>query len=184
MSKLNKIIKGIGVLVILLILFRGFLYRNIVNYSKIEARNNVNLTDKVLIKEIDQQIEKNILTIEEIIELSNKITSEKLKFTFSKVPSNPNLIFKTKKANCIGYSSLFNSIGNYILKKQKMTNEYEFNHLVGKLYIFGFNIHNLLSSPFFRDHDFNEIRYKKTNNKKHVDPSLRDYLRIEYVNSK
>lgn len=183
MNRFKKIIKYIGIITILLIIFRGPLYRTFVNYSKVQVRPNITLTDKNLIKEINDQTENKILSVKEIIKLSNRITSKKLNYTFNKVSSNPNLIYESKKANCIGYSSMFNTIGNYILRNQKMTDEYEFIHLVGELDFFGFNVHNLFSSPFFKDHDFNEIRYKQTGNKKFVDPSLRDYLRIEYVTS-
>ncbi|WP_324027669.1 hypothetical protein QSV08_06900 [Maribacter sp. BPC-D8] len=141
------------------------------------------MTDQNLIKEINVQTENKTLSIEEIIKLSNKITSEKLKFTFNKVSSNPNLVSELKKANCIGYSSLFNSIGNYIIRKQKLTDQYEFIHLIGKLDFFGFNIHKLFNTPFFKNHDFNEIHDKRTGERKFVDPSLRDYLRIEYITS-
>ena len=181
MKKLKKIIKYFGVLILLLILFRGLLYRTFVNYSEVEVRKSITLTNQNLIKEIKKETVGKRLNIEEIITLSNKITSEKLTFTFDKVSSNPNLTFELKKANCIGYSSLFNSIGNYIIKEQKLTNEYEFIHLVGELDIFGFNVHNLFNSLFFKDHDFNEIENKHTRESTFVDPSLRDYLRIEYV---
>lgn len=184
MNKLKKNSTYFGVLLIVTILFRSFLFRSSVNYSKISVRDNVILTDKNLINEIDKKTEKKMLTIEEIIKLSSDITNEKLKFTFKKTSSNPNISSKLKKANCIGYSSLFNSIGNYIIRKQKMINKYEFIHLVGKLDVFGFNIHNLFNTPFFKDHDFNEIAFKKTGENKFIDPSLRDYLRIEYVTSK
>ncbi len=183
MSKLKKAIKYFGIFIILIILFRGFLYRISVNYLKIKVRNNITLTDKNLIKEIDKRTNEKILSIEEIIKLSNIITSEKLNFTFNKVSSNPNLVCELEKANCIGYSYLFNSIGNYIIEKQNLSDKYEFKHLVGKLYFFGLDIHKLFNSPFFKDHDFNEIRNKQTDEKKYVDPSLRDYLRIENVTS-
>ncbi len=183
MSRFKKIIKYIGIIIILLILFRGFLYRTLVNYSKIEIRNNIELTDKNLIEKINEQTENKTLSIEEIIELSNRMTSEELNFTFDKISSNPNLVSELKKANCIGYSSLFNSIGNYIIGKQKLTDKYEFKHLVGKLDFFGLDIHKLFNSPFFKDHDFNEIKNKLTNEKIYVDPSVRDYLRIDNVTS-
>jgi len=183
MNIFKKIIKYIGILNILLILFRGFLYRTSINYTKVEVRKNITLTDKKWIKEINKQTKGRTLSIEEIIKLSNKITSDNLNFTFNKVSSNPNLVSELKKANCIGYSSLFNSIGNYIIGKQKLNHKYEFIHLVGKLSFFGFNVHNLFNNPFFKDHDFNEIKYKQTGENKYVDPSLRDYLRIEYVTS-
>ncbi len=183
MNRFKKSIKYFGILIILLILFRGFLYRTSVHYSKVEIRKNRTLTDKNLIEEITKQTDGKILNIDEIIKLSNKITSDKLKFTFDKVSSNPNSVSKLEIANCIGYSSLFNAIGNYILKNQKQTDQYEFIHLVGELDFFGFNIHNLFKSSFFKSHDFNEVKYKKTDEKKFIDPSLRDYLRIEYVTS-
>lgn len=184
MRRFKRIITYFAILVILTILFRGFIYRISVNYTQVKIRSNITLTDNKLIKEIDEKTENKVLNINEIIELSNQITSEKLDFTFNKVSSNPNVASELKKANCIGYSSLFNSIGNYIIKKQKMTDKYEFIHLVGKLDVFGFNIHNLFNSPFFKDHDFNQILNKKTGEKEFVDPSMRDYLKIEYVTSK
>lgn len=183
MKRFKKIIKYIGIIIILLILFRGFLYRISIHYSKVGIRNKIRLTDKNLIKEINAQIENKTLSIEEILKVSNRITSKKLDFTFDQVSSNPNLVSELKKANCIGYASLFNSIGNYIIEKQKMTDKYEFIHLVGKLDVFGYNVHKLINSPFFKDHDFNEIKYKQTGQSKFVDPSLRDYFRIEYVTS-
>ena len=181
MNRFKKIIKYLGIIIILLILFRGFLYRISVNYSKVAIRSDIALTNKKLIQEIDEQMEGKKMSIEEIIELSNEMTSRKLYFTFDKISNNPNLVSELKKANCIGYSSLFNSIGNYIIEKQKLTEKYEFIHLVGKLNFFGYNIHNIFKSPFFMNHDFNEIKGKKTGKKKYVDPSLRDYFRIEYV---
>ncbi len=183
MNRLRKYIKYFGILLVLLTVFRGFLYRVSVTYSKVAIRNNITLTDKKIINEIDKHIEGKILSIEDIIKLSNKITSKKLQFTFDKVSSDPNTVAELQKANCIGYSSLFNSIGNYILNKKNLTDRYEFIHLVGKLDFFGVDLHALFNSPFFKDHDFNEIKDKQTGNKKFIDPSLRDYLRIEYITS-
>ena len=183
MNRFKKIIKYFGIFIILIIIFRGFLYRISVSYSKIKVRNNITLTDKNLIKDIEKRTDGKILSIEGIIQLSNKITSEKLNFTLNKVSSNPNLVCEFGKANCIGYSSLFNSIGNYVIGKQNLTDKYEFTHLVGKLDFFGFDIHKLFNSPFFKDHDFNEISNKLTNEKIYVDPSVTDYLRIDNVTS-
>lgn len=183
MKRFKKIIRNIGIIIILLILFRGFLYRVFVNYSKVSSRNKITLTDKNLITELDAQLGGKILSIKEIISLSNKMTSKKLSFTFQKVPSNPNKISELQTANCIGYSSMFNSIGNYLITKQHQNDTYEFNHFVGEIDVLGFNIHNLFNSPFFKDHDFNEIKNSQTGEKIFVDPSLRDYIRIEHVTS-
>ncbi len=177
-------IKYIGTIICVFILFRGYLYRFFVTYSKVTIRNEIVLTDENLIKKIDHTIAHKKLTIEDIVTLSHKITSETLNFTFHKVSNNPNQVSKLKIANCIGYASLFNSIGNYIIKQQELAHRYQCIHWVGKLHVFGYNIHKLCNSPFFIDHDFNEIRDKKTKKSTYVDPSLRDYVRIEYVSSK
>ncbi|WP_158973634.1 hypothetical protein [Cellulophaga sp. L1A9] len=183
MNRFKKIIKYLSLLILLLILSRGVLFRTLVKYSEVDRRKNSVLTDKNLIAEINYQTEGKVLNIEEIIALSNEITSDTLAFSLNKVSSNANSVYTSKKANCIGYSSLFNSVGNYILAEQKLTDSYEFIHLVGALNVLGFNIHNLFDNPFFKDHDYNEIKYKKMNTKLFVDPSLWDYLRIEYVSS-
>ncbi|MCL5246605.1 hypothetical protein M4I21_12340 [Cellulophaga sp. 20_2_10] len=183
MRRLKKIISYIGIIALLLILFRGFIYRKSVHYTQVKTRNNISLTNKTLTKSIDKELKNKILNIDEIIELSNQITSKKLSFTFGKASSNPNLVHGVTKANCIGYSALFNSIGNYIIAKQKMTDTYEFEHLVAKLDFFGIDVHKAFNSPFFKDHDYNEVKFKKTGESKFVDPSLSDYLKIRYIKS-
>jgi len=161
--------------------FRGITYRSSVNYSKVTVRNHITLTDKGLIKEIERQTDGKILSIDEIIKLSNKITSESLSFTFDKVSNNPNTVYELKKANCVGYAALFSAVGNYIIRKQNQTDKYVINHVVGELDFLGFKLHGLFNDPFYKTHDFNEIIDKKTGEKKYIDPSLRDYFRIEYV---
>ena len=159
MKRFKKIIKYLGIVILLLIFFRGFLYRMSINYSTVRSRENISLTDEKLILQINEQIENKILNIEQIIKLSNSITSEQLNFTFGKASANPNALSELEKANCIGYSALFNSIGNYIIRKQNVADQYAFVHLIGKLDVFGYDIHSLFDSPFFKDHDFNEIQY-------------------------
>ncbi|WP_346880757.1 hypothetical protein [uncultured Algibacter sp.] len=142
------------------------------------------LTNVNLINEIDAQIKNKILNIEDVIDLSNQITSEKLKFTFNKAPSNPNNTLIKNRAHCVGYAALFNAIRNHILKHQNMTEHYEFTHLVGKLHVLGYDIHNVFDRPFFKDHDFNAKRNKISGKTIFTDPSVRDYLRIKRVRLK
>ncbi len=171
------------IFMILLIAFRGLLYRTAINYTNIETRKSEVLTNQNLIDEINLLTEGKVLDIEHIIKLSNRLTSEKLKFTFQKSIGNPNKVLVTKNANCVGYAALFNAIGNHLLEKQKLTNKYEFSHLVGKLEIFDCDIHELMNDSFFNDHDYNQIRNKVTDERLFVDPSLRDYFGIERVSS-
>jgi len=184
MKRLKKIIKYIGLLILLLFFARRFIYQSLMNYVMIDVRQNVTLIDKKLLNEIDKKTPNKTMNIEDIINLSNEITSQKLSFTFNKVSNNPNKIYKTGKANCKGYSSLFNSIGNYLVSKQKLADKYEFRHLYGKIDILGMNIHKFSTSPFFKFHDYNVIINKQTREKIYIDPSLNDYLGIDYVRSK
>lgn len=184
MKWVNKIFKYVIIIIVLLILCRGFIYKLLVNYSVINFRDNIVLIDDILIEEIDKKTNNKLLSIEDIIEISKDLTSEKLKFTFNKTSSNPNKISTLNKANCIGYASLFNSIGNYLINKNELDTKYEFNHLVGKLDVLGHDIHTLFNSPFFKDHDFNEIKNIETGESLFLDPSLNDYFKIDSVTSK
>lgn len=184
MKKINKYTKIVIIIIVLVFMFRGLIYRKLVFYNKIGKRENIRLINKDLVKIIDNRINHKILNIDEIIKITNEITSQQLSFSFNKTTSNPNEILKLKKANCIGYSSLFNTIGNYIIGKQKLTNKYEFIHLIGKIEVLNYDVHNLFDNAFFKNHDYNEIVNKKTHQKIFVDPSLYDYLRIKNVTSK
>ena len=63
MNRFNKIIKYLGIIIILNILFRGFLYKTSVNCLKIKTRPNIKQTDKKLIEEINEQAENKTLSI-------------------------------------------------------------------------------------------------------------------------
>lgn len=178
---MKKLFRFLFFTLLILIIFKGILYRTLVNYSVIITRTNIKLTDGTLCAKIDKKTKEKTLTIAEIITLSNSITSDHLSFTFNKTSSNPNTISKDKKANCIGYAALFNSIGNYILEEKQLSDSYRFSHLVGKLDVLGFDIHSLINNPFFKDHDFNKVKNLKTNDTYFIDPSLSDYLYIDSV---
>ena len=123
------------------------------------------------------------MTLETIAEISQEITSEKLHFVSRSLEANPNTSFNTKKANCIGYSAMCNAIGNHIIRQNNLQETYEFKHLVGKMYVFGYDIHELFSSPFFKNHDYNVIINKQTGEKIYLDPSVYDYTWIDRVRS-
>lgn len=182
--KLKKSTKLFLITLLILYFFKGIIYRFTVNYSIINTRAHIELNAPSLHRKIDSLIYEKTLNIHQIIKLTNSLTSEELSFTFNKVTNNANKVLKNKKANCIGYSSLFNSIGNYILKQKKLNHLYKFKHLVGKLTVLGFDLHQFINNPFFRDHDFNEIKNIKTGAIYFVDPSLSDYFYIDAVTCK
>ena len=118
------------------------------------------------------------------MKIADKLTKEELKFTKNRVSNNPNKLIDTNQANCVGYSAMFNSIANYLINKNKYENEIEVEHKIGQLELFGINLHQFFESPFFRDHDYNEITDKNTGKKILVDPVVSDYLRIKRVAQK
>ncbi len=182
--KVGKILTILLIIFILIVIFSGFLFRVFINYSTVSVRNNIALTNKKLISKIDKLTYGKVLNINKIIDISNNITCEELNFTTNKISSNPNIAFECKQANCIGYSSLFNSIGNYLIKKQKLNKQYEFIHWVGHVDFMGFNIHKLSNNSFLRDHDFNEVKNKITQQSEFIDPSLNDYFCIDKIKCK
>jgi len=122
--------------------------------------------------------------LKSIVEVADEITTTELKFTTNRASNNPNELINTKQANCVGYSAMFNSITNYLIRKNELQNEIEAEHKIGQLELFGINLHQYFESPFFRDHDFNEITDKKTGNKISIDPSVSDYLWINRISKK
>ena len=124
------------------------------------------------------------MTIEKIVQISRSITTQELSFTTTQISRNPNDLFISKKANCVGYAAMFNSIANYLIQSNHLELKYAANHRIGRLELLGFNLHAFFNSPFFRDHDYNEIIDLQKRNTLAVDPSVTDYLGIDYVSKR
>ncbi|MBK6835259.1 MAG: hypothetical protein IPG89_13700 [Bacteroidetes bacterium] len=170
-------------LLLLVVLFRGFLFRNSVVYHQIKSRDALIIKDDKLIEFVNTS-DIDTACIEEIIESALDITSEKLSFTDGTCDVNPDKLFYSSKSNCIGYAGFYASICNYLLKKYHLDKEWKATSVVGKLNLFGYDIHKLFSSPFFKDHDFVVIENKISRIKYAVDPTIHDYLGVEYITVK
>lgn len=156
------------------------------NYTSIGTREETRITNEKLISIIKLKLPDRQIKIEEIINIarSRSITVEELSFTKNQVSRNPNDLIKTNKANCIGYSSMFNSIANYLIRKNGLEGSYKSKHCIGKLELLGINLHHFFDSPFLRDHDYNEIVNLRTTKVISIDTSVSDYFKIDYVSSK
>lgn len=185
MKRLKRIFFTILILLSIGIGLRGTLYRYIVTYKSIGQRANYEVSNEHLILYIEERIaEKDSSNIEDVIKTSLVLTSKMLNFTFSKNEIDPNKLIDTKTANCIGYAAFFSSICNYQLKKYNLSGQWVASSEIGQLFVFGTNIHNYFDSPFFKDHDFVIIKNKTTNEAFAVDPSINDYLYIDFVTFK
>lgn len=181
---MKRFLKIIAILFLVLILFRGIIYRSFVKYYEIGERIEIKITSKTLIKKIKGASANKTMNSKVITEISNSITIEELSFTSRKTSNNPNELIDTKLANCIGYSAMFNSIANYLIDKNNLNGQVEVNHKIGQLDLLGINLNQIFNSPFFKNHDYNEIIDLNTGEHFFVDPSVSDYLGINKISSK
>ena len=181
---MKKIFKIITVFVLIIILFRGIIYRTLIKYNEIGTRNEVRLTNANLKAIIKSKSINTKMDLKNILKIANEITNEELKFTWEKSTNNPNEVIATHKANCVGYSAMFNSVVNYLIRENALQDKIEAKHKIAHLELIGINVHNHFKSSFFKDHDFNEVINKKTGDKFYIDPSVSDYFGIRRIKTK
>ena len=185
MKILKRILLTVLLFSVICIVLRGTLYRHIVSYKSIGKRTSYVITNNKLIQYIEENgIEKESINIEDIIKRSLSLTSKALNFTFSENDRNPNQLIDSKTANCIGYAAFFSTVCNYQLKKYNLSEQWIVSSEIGQLFVFGINIHNYFDSSFFKDHDFVIVKNKITEEVFAVDPSINDYLYVDYITLK
>lgn len=86
--------------------------------------------------------------------------------------------------HCVGYASFFATACNFNLKKHHLDGSWVGYPDIGNLYFLGANVHPYFKSPFFKDHDFAIVENKQTGEKIAVDPTVADYLWIDFVTLK
>ncbi|NDV66699.1 hypothetical protein [Bacteroides sp. 224] len=177
---LKRLLLALLIFSVVIVIFRGALYRAAVTYQSVGQRLSYKITNENLIQYIEENT-KEVTQIEDIIRESLSLTSKKLSFSFAKASNDPNQLIETGVANCIGYSTMFCSVCNYLIAQNDLLEHWEASAHIGQLNVFGVNIHSYLNSPFFKDHDYVVIENKQTKEKFAVDPSVNDYLRIGYI---
>lgn len=178
---MKKALKILGITLLLLLLLRGFLFRLLVTYVEIGERPTIEITDEAFIMRIEERAAESVMDIENITEIAMELTTEILHFTTKRASNNPNELIHTKQANCIGYAALFNSIANYLIQKHQLQEELAAEHKIGQLELLGINVHPFFKSSFFRDHDFNTLRNKKTGVTVFLDAGVCDYFFVDRV---
>lgn len=176
---MKKFLKYSFLVLLALFLIRGWLFRQLVNYHSVSERPALALTNPSLSQRIENQSVDS--SIQSIVRRSLVFTSGQLSFTFDKCDTDPNLLFASQDANCVGYAAFFNTTCQALLRKENLENRYRVKHLRGKLTLLDFDLHLLTSSPFFRDHDYNVVEDLETGEKIYVDASLQDVLGIRFV---
>lgn len=162
--------------------FRTTIYSTLTFYDIVHSVATIELTDEVIIEEVDQfLIENPNCTIEELIEKSLKMTAETLVFSTASGTTDPNELRKIGRSHCVGYAAMTNSIVSYGLSKLENSG-YQSNHYRGRIYVLGYEVTSLSSSPFFRDHDYVEVTNPGQGIRLRVDPSLYQFTRIGVMN--
>ena len=185
-SYLNIVVRPIKIFLIsllILFVFRRFLFRLTVKYSIQKERGHIELVDENLIKLVVNQIEGKELNFEGIVKVSLRLVSEILSFSQKKLSNNPNELLIQGRANCVGYSALFNSIFNLIAEDEELQQHYISKHFVGKIYFLGMDITGISDNSFWRDHDFNKVENLVTVETIYLDPTIFDYIRIDRISA-
>lgn len=163
-------------------MLKGVLFRALVSYEIIHQRNTVTITDKVFIEKIENETRGiEDFTLAQIAAIGSKLTTDHLSFTFENQSQDLSKVLKSRKANCVGYARLFNSICEYIISSNHLEEQFSTNHIVAKIYFFNYELTQLFDAAFFKDHDF--VQIVDLDKEKHLffDPSLKDYIGVGEV---
>ena len=179
----RKIKKRILVFTLLLLVFRGPIFRLAIKYEPIKERSSFKIEEQEFRTWVENEVKgEKINDLADLDRASMRLTTKRLRFTKQKATANSNLAFTLGKGNCKTYSAFYQTIANELIRSNGLEKEYETKHVVGKMKLFGINLHALFNDPFFRDHDYNQLINIKKGKKICVDPSLADYFWIERVN--
>ena len=108
-------------------------------------------------------------------------TANALVFTIEPAANDAAGALRSGRANCVGYAVLFQRTCEEKLLQAGLSGEWRVLHLRGLLYCGDFNLHHLVYSPFWKDHDICAIENRATGQRILVDPSLFDVARIRRV---
>lgn len=180
-SWMNKLVKILVVFVVSSFILKGVIFRMCVKYKAIGERPIISITSQNLKARVESSTSMKSMDLKKIVDLAGRITLNELSFSSKKKSQNPNDLINSKEADCVGYAALFNSVANYLILKHQLQDEIIATHKIGQLNLFGVDVHPYINDPFFKDHDYNEIKNIKTGEVILIDPSLRDYTGVKWV---
>jgi len=175
MKRLKRFVRYFLIIVISVILFKGLLYNLLFSYHSVGTRNYTPFTPppgKV-------PFAKNA---SHACKITREYVNQNLQFSSQSKSQNPNDLLNTHEANCIGYTALFTAYYNWLADANNLNSKAK--HHIGKIHLFKFNLHQLFNTPFFEDHDFVIISDSVTKSQKAIDPTISDYLDIDYVSTR
>jgi len=171
---MKKSLKIVVVTSLILFLLRGPVFRLAITYKDAGSRPSIALSEEILDDKIYIKGKKENITLDQIIEVANEITSNQLSFTSGLASNDPNELIATHKANCVGYAAMFASILNHLIEQNRLEGELKVEHKIGKLELFGLDLHQYFESAFVQEHDFDIIADTRTGETSSRDPTIRD----------
>jgi hypothetical protein len=179
-----KIVLSTLLIVLLVLVFRGALYRVLVSYEKCGNRKSYELTSEILRQYLDSIVtDQPVTNVEQIVLLANEITADQLTYTTKNAEENPSKLFPLGATHCVGYSAFYATICNYLLVRYGYEHEWHCYTHYGHIHLMGYNLHNAFGSPFFANHDYNSIRNSKGTDIYFTDPTLYDYSGIVMISA-
>jgi hypothetical protein len=181
-----KIIKRItfSVLAIILLsfIFRGVIFRSMVDYRTIGQRKSFAVRNEELKSFIGKYTTVQVdADIRDIIDQALAATSDQLQFSDTNTENDPNMLVHSKTAHCVGYAAFFTTCCNALLVEKGIDKDWIVKHQIGQLYLFGNNVHRYFNTPFFKDHDFVTVESTSNGEVIAVDPSVDDCFGIDRV---
>ena len=170
-------------ILVLLILFRGPLYRSMVQYRVIGERNSLPFTQEARQACLNAMPDStSIIDIDDAIAFARDLTADSLSYAFTNTSNDPSaLLLSGHRAHCVGYAALFTAACNAAIEHGGLHADFRCHQRVAKLYVFGEDVHALFSSPFFKDHDICLIECTITGKTIAVDPTVSDILWINQI---
>ncbi len=180
--KFRNVAIGFALFVVLIVLFKGVLFRWFVVYASFGPRK-VSVTASAEMKAwISAETDRYALDGEhDILTEAQRLTAKRLQFTTGPCAADAATVFKERKANCIGYAALCAAIGNTIFEMRGLDGQWETHVETAQLRVFGMNVNAWFASPFLKDHDFVTIRDQHGNMHFAVDPTVFEYFGITSV---
>jgi len=179
MKRLFRVFKLIFLILLILFLLRSWLFKLTVQYVPVSEQPLFELTDKALLQSLES------LTIgtslDAFIRQSLDLTAGQLQFRTGYHTTDPNRLFYTRKAHCVGYAAYFAAVFNELAQRAGMSDRYKAYHLRGRVLFLDLDLHQFFDDPFFKDHDFNSLGDLTTGKRLFIDASVKDALGITFV---
>lgn len=164
------------VLLLLLFLFRGPAFRTLTNYNLVNYRTiATNPTQRL--QAISDSLYLESDDLEEFVLNAQDYTTGALQFSARNSGSSTLATLRGGQANCVGYARV---MADLIQRNADKFPGMMVRHGVAKIFILGFDLHQLTDKPFWRDHDVVVVEAGDSW-RMVVDPSLADYTGVWWV---